>query len=146
MNPIKEIREEFRSAWHEPSSKDLTLLALVFFVLFGLIGSYYLFWKGSSSGYVWIGAGVFLCLCRLVPPLFRRIFRWWIGLAITLGYIVSRVLLTLLFYLVVLPTGLLMRLFGKDPMERKRDPATQSYWIKRESDVNTPLERYERQF
>jgi hypothetical protein len=146
MNPIKEIKEEFHSAWKEPSSKEMTMLAVLFLVLFGVLGSYYLFWKGSWSGYVLIGAGIFLCLCRLVPPLFRRVFRLWIGLAITLGYIVSRVLLTLLFYVAVLPTGLLMRLFGKDPMERKRDPAVPSYWSKREYDVNTPLERYERQF
>lgn len=146
MNPLREIRDEFRAAWREPSSRDMTVLALTFFVLLGLVGGYYVFWKSSWYGYLWFGVAIVLALCRLIPSLFRRIFRVWIGIAITLGYIVSRVLLIALFYLAVLPIGLIMRLLGKDPMRRKRDPAASSYWMKRDYDMNTPLERYERQF
>lgn len=146
MSIIQEIRDEIRVASVEPSSRDLTKLAGLYLIIPGLIGCYLLFWKGAASGRWWISAGVALAATRLVPPLFRFIYRLWISLAVILGYFVSRVLLTLIFFLVMLPTGLLMRVFAKDPMERKRDPAAPSYWIKREEPTDTSLKRYEKQF
>ena len=146
MGIVQEIREEIASAYQEPTSRELTILAGLFLVIPSVIGSYYLFWKGSDSGYYWIGAGAALCLCRLIPPLFRRIYRTWIKLAVILGYFISRGLLTILFIVVMVPTGLIMRLSGKDPMERKFDPDAPSYWIKREHDGDYSVERYEKQF
>lgn len=146
INIIKEIREEIRSAYREPSSRDMTILAVLFLVLPGAIGAYLLLWKGSWSGYWWIAAGVVLSLCRLIVPLFRVIYRLWISFSVILGYFVSRILLTIIFFLVVTPTGLLMRLVGKDPMERKRDANTPSYWRRREDSPQTSIERYEKQF
>jgi len=70
----------------------------------------------------------------------------WISLAVILGYFVSRILLTIIFFLVMLPTGLLMRLFAKDPMDRKLDPDAPTYWIKREEPSDTSVKRYEKQF
>ena len=46
--------------------------------------------------------------------------------------IVSPIALGIVFYLAVLPTGLLLRLFGKDPLRLKIDRGAASYWIKRE--------------
>ena len=58
-----------------------------------------------------------------------------------IGQIVSRVLLTVLFLLVVTPLGLLLRLFGKDLLHLKRKPASESYW----QPVNRP-QNLNRQF
>lgn len=146
MNPIAEIRDEIKTIYRKPTVRDLNILALLFLVLPGLIGSYMLWWKGSSSGYYWIGAGIILCLTRLSTPLFIQIHRIWIGFSVTLGYFVSRVLLTIIFFIVMVPTGLLMRVLGKDPMDRKLDPNVPSYWIKREDPEETSIERYEKQF
>lgn len=146
MSIITEIRDEIKAASVEPSSRDLTKLAALYLIIPGLIGCYLLFWKGAASGRWWIAAGVVLAVTRLVPPLFRFIYRLWVSLAVILGYFVSRILLTLIFFLVMLPTGLLMRLLGKDPMERKLDPGAPTYWIKREEPTDTSLKRYEKQF
>ncbi|MCA1961256.1 MAG: SxtJ family membrane protein [Desulfomonile sp.] len=146
MNIVQEIREEIKGAFVEPSSRDLTKLAALYLIVPGLIGSYLLFWKGASSGRWWIFAGVALSLTRLAPPLFRLIYRLWISLAVILGYFVSRILLTMIFFLVILPTGLIMRLFGKDPMDRKLDPDAPTYWIKREDPTDAGVKRYEKQF
>ena len=146
MGIIKEIREEIRATYKEPSSKDLTILALLMLIIPGLIGLYTLLWKGSDSGYYWIGAGAAICATRAIPPFFRRFYRLWLSFAVVLGYFVSRILLTLIFCLVVLPTGLIMRLFGKDPMERKLDPNASSYWIKREIQEDQSIDRYQKQF
>lgn len=145
MNIIREISDEIRTIYREPTNRDLNILAILFLVLPSVVGLVWLFWKGSQSGYYWIAAGIALALCRSVPPLFRGIYRVWISLSVILGYFISRILLTIIFFVVIIPTGFLMRLFGKDPMDRKLEPAAETYWIKRE-DEQPDLERYEKQF
>lgn len=146
MNVIEEIREEIRAVLVEPSNRDMNILALLFLGIGCAIGAYVLFWKGSSNGYFWAAGGAALGACRAVPPLFRRIYRFWVGFSIVLGYFVSRMLLTIIFFIVVLPTGIIMRMAGKDPMERKRDPEAATYWNQKEPEAETGIERYEKQF
>ncbi|HTY22506.1 MAG TPA: SxtJ family membrane protein [Desulfomonilaceae bacterium] len=146
MNIINEIREEIRAALREPSSRDLNILALLFLVIPGLIGIYLVFRKGSGAGYVWMVLAVALCLARLVRPLFRVIYDVWLGFSVVLGYFVSRVLLTIIFFIVITPTGLIMKLVGKDPMDRKWEPDASSYWTPRQEESSTDLERYKKQF
>ncbi len=146
MNVIQEIKDEIRAAQREPSSRDLTILALLFLIIPGLIGLYLIFWKGSAAGYIWMIAGAVLAVTRLITPLFKAIYAVWLGFSVILGYFISRALLTIIFFLVLTPTALIMRLLGKDPMDRKWDSAAKSYWIKREQDPNSNLQRYEKQF
>ena len=146
MSIITEIRDEIKAVRREPSSKDLNILALLFLILPSAYGCLQVFLKGNPKGYVWIGVGVALGISRLIPPLFRAIYHFWIGFSVVLGYFVSRILLTIIFFLVMTPTGLIMRLTGKDPMDRKMDPAAETYWIKRTPEPDTSIERYEKQF
>jgi hypothetical protein len=146
MKIIDEIREEIRAVYREPTGRDLNMLALVFLVGFGLIGSYFLFWKGRESGYYWMGTGIVLALLRAIPPVFRQVNRFWIGFSVFIGYFVSRAILTVVFFLVIAPTGLIMRVLGKDPMERKLDRDAASYWQPRVEPEKPGMETYERQF
>ena len=146
INIIEEIKDEIRSVLVEPKGRDLNILALIFLILPGLYGSYQLFWKGSTAGYCWIAVGAALGVSRLIPPLFRQIYKVWIAFSVILGYFVSRILLSIIFFLVVTPVGLIMRLTGKDPMERKWDPAAPTYWQAKEQEQDPTVERYERQF
>ncbi len=146
MNIIQDIKEEIQAAQREPSNRDLNILALLFLIIPGLIGLYLVSWKGSEAGYIWMIIGAVLAVSRLIGPLFKTIYSLWLGFSVVLGYFISRALLTIIFFLVLTPTGLMMKLVGKDPMDRKWDPEAKSYWIKREEDPNTNLERYEKQF
>jgi len=146
MNIIEEIREEIRAAQIEPSSREMNILALLFLGIGCVAGAYVLLWKGSTNGYIWIAVGAALGACRIVPPLFRLIYRFWVGFSIVLGYFVSRILLTIIFFIVLLPTGIIMRVLGKDPMERRRDPDATTYWKQKEPEADTSIERYEKQF
>jgi hypothetical protein len=145
MKIIDDIREEIKAAYREPTSKDLTVLAGLFLLIPSLIGAYLLLRRGAGSGYYWIGTGLVLAACRIVDPLFRWMYKVWFCFAVALGYFVSRALLTLIFFLVITPTGLIMRLLGKDPMDRRWRPDAASYWEKRE-DGQADIDRYERQF
>jgi hypothetical protein len=145
MSLFQEIRGEIKAVVKEPTSRDLTMLALLFFGFPAVIGGLKL-WKGDASAWYWIGAGVFLAALRIIPPLFRVIYRSWLAFAVILGHFVSRILLTVVFFLVLLPTGLIMRVLGKDPMERRMDPHATTYWQKRDTPPEYTVERYERQF
>lgn len=71
----------------------------------------------------------------LVPSVLRPVFIVWMGLAVVLGYIMTRVILTAVFFLMVVPIGLILRAFGKDLLRLRRRPAGASYWLDRQEDA-----------
>lgn len=146
MNIIHEIREEIRAAAVVPTNRDLNILAALFLIVPCAIGAHLIYWRDSTYGYVWLGIGVALFAARFIPPLFKYIFAKWVAFSIIIGYFISRILLTLIFFLVITPTGLLMKLFGKDPMDRKIDDQASTYWIKHEQPSDSTIERYKKQF
>ena len=86
-----------------------------------------------------------LCLVALISPSWTEGFnRGWMAFAAALGYVNSRVLLSLMYYLVVTPIGVVLRLAGHDPLHR-RGPQRESYWIPREI-PRQPRSRFERPF
>ena len=116
-----------------PSRRQLNVFGLIWLVFFGVVGGIVL----ASGGTVW--TAVLWGLAMGVPaigwiwPRFMRLI--YVGMAYAafpIGFIVSYLVLTLLYYLVITPTGLLMRLFGHDPMNRRFDPNAESYWSPRE--------------
>ena len=75
---------------------------------------------------------LFLVLCFIIPSILRPVYRLWMLLAYFIGGIDSRVILTVLFYLVLTPTGLALRLFRKDVLNQKFNKRQASYWIKKD--------------
>lgn len=105
------------------------------------------FWaKGKALGPWFLVAGALLFVCGAALP---RVLKWiyiaWMALAFVLGFIVSHVILTVFFFLVITPVGLAARLFGKDFLRLKLDRKASTYWIRRESSKKTAAD-YERQF
>ncbi len=104
--------------------------------------------QGWTPGALPVGLGVAGAVLALggwlAPRLFRPLYRVWMGLALVLGFVMTRVLLTLVFFLAVTPIGLLLRLFGKDPLHRRPDPSAPTYWIEKTYRDDTPkrLEKY----
>jgi hypothetical protein len=95
----------------------------------------YLFWPGAvlvAFGAVWSRA--------LKYP-----YIVWMTLAFALGFVMSHVILTLFFFLLVTPISLLARVAGKDFLNRKPNPQATTYWIPREADAKTP-QSYQQQY
>jgi Saxitoxin biosynthesis operon protein SxtJ len=90
-----------------------------------------------------IGAGIG-ALCRAAPRLALPFYFFWFGVAGCAGLIVSNGILAAVFYLVVTPIGLVLRVFGNDPLGRKFDRTAASYWMPAEKGVAPG--RYFRQF
>lgn len=114
-------------------------------IVSGLLGGLFLWREKDYYFYFLVLSGAFFLLGIVVPILLKPIHKIWMTLAILMGWFVTRLILTLLFYLVVTPIGLLGRLFGKDFLDLKFDRNTDSYWITREvSKFGT--KNYENQF
>lgn len=101
----------------------------------------------ENTGWRWllgIGIGLFV-LSRVAYPIMKPVHVAWMKLALVLGWISTRIVLGLFFYLVLTPVGLLMRLVGKDMLNERIDRSAQSYWVKREPKPFDPAS-YERLF
>jgi multisubunit Na+/H+ antiporter MnhG subunit len=85
---------------------------------------------------------IFFILGIATPILLKPLYLAWMRFAYILGWVNTRLLLAVIFYLVFTPIGLVMRLCGVDPLKRKINKKEKSCWEKRES---TQLS-YERQF
>jgi hypothetical protein len=94
-----------------------------------------------------LGIGAALVVAgAVVPGRLRLVYRAWMALGLLVGMIMSSVLLTALFYLVVTPLGWIARLGGKDFLQQRRPPAADSYWQMRDPAQRKPPADYERQF
>ena len=89
-------------------------------------------------------AGLLLAAAALSEGASRAFHRRWMQLAAVLGWVNSRILLSLTFLLVIAPTGLARRAFGADPMGR-RGPRRDSYWVPRDKTRPEP-QSFERLF
>jgi len=103
-------------------------------------------YRGRTGVVVVFGAlGAALVVAGLfVPPAARAFHTAWMRLAVLLGHVNSRVLLTLFYYLVMTPYGVVSRLVGRDPL-RRRGAARESYWVERKATRQT-REGFERLF
>ncbi len=71
----------------------------------------------------------------------------WMKFSLALGFVMSKVILALAFFLIVFPIGIVGRIFGKHFLDLKIDKQQKSYWQKKESVAeNPPADFYERQF
>ena len=116
----------------DTTPKKIRDFGITFFLVFALIGGVLLY-KGRSLGYAGFGLGaVFLALGIWAPSSLRAFYKAWMALALVLGFFISRFILCLLFYCVLTPIGLIMKVFGKDLLDQRWDKEARSYWIKKE--------------
>jgi hypothetical protein len=87
------------------------------------------FWSGSVHLGWLIAAGVFLLITCLMPRVLQPVKNVWMKLGGPLHAVISPVLLCLFYFLGVVPIGLIMRMFGKDPLRLK--PNSKTYWVER---------------
>jgi hypothetical protein len=102
-------------------------------------------WRHRGAGWPLISIGTVLVLAAIVAP---SILKWvhgpWMIIAVALGWVMTRILLTIVFFLVVTPVGLLQRLFGKRAIEVDFRADAATYWQTRTARP-APAD-YEKQF
>ena len=118
---------------------------LVFAVFFAIVGLVPLISGRGVRGWALGVAALFLALALIYPALLAPLARLWMKFGLLLHRIVSPIALGIMFFLVITPMGLLMRLFGKDPLRLRFDRSADSYWIPRDPPGPSP-ESFKDQF
>jgi Saxitoxin biosynthesis operon protein SxtJ len=137
------IRNEIKQL--KTGARELCKFGLLVGGVFTALGAILLLRHRSAAPY-FLAIGGFLIVAGLIAPrTLKYIYVVWMSLAIVLGFVVSGILLTLFFFLVITPIGLVARCFGNDFLSLKLDRTAASYWIPREHKPKTQAE-YERQF
>ena len=118
-------------------TKDIKLgsnksFGIVFFIVFLLLGFYPLLNDENVRVWSLVIALIFLTLGLLNSKLLLPLNKIWFKFGILLGKIVSPLIMGIIFFLVVTPIGLFMRMLGKDLLNLKFN-TQKSYWIERES-------------
>ena len=114
---------------------------IVFFVVFLLIALYPLTYDGEIRLWSLIISVIFLILGLLDSKILAPLNKIWFKFGILLGKIVSPLIMGIIFFLVVTPIGLIMRLLGKDVLNLKYNK-NKSYWIEK----NGPKSKMKNQF
>jgi len=121
-----------------PARKELRQFSFIVGGVFSLIGVWPLLFRGTPPRFWALAAGGgLIILGLLLPRALAPVYRGWMVLGHALGWLNTRIILGLLFYGMITPMGLVMRLFGKDPL-RLRPPGgeVESYRVE-----CTPRER-----
>ena len=103
---------------------------IVFFVVFILVALYPLIYSGEIRIWSIVLSLIFLILGLLNSKILTPLNKIWFKFGIILGKIVSPIIMGVIFFLVVTPIGLLMRLLGKDLLNLKYNK-NKSYWIEK---------------
>ena len=135
----------------KPNKKELRQFGAVFMGGFLIIGVAKYFWpfpwlisKDQTAGLWLMGIGAVVGGIGLTGSRIALPFYWaWLGIAFVLGNVMSRIIISLIYFLLFTPMRLLGNLLGRDKLQLKR-PQTDSYWL----DISLPKDpkEYERQF
>jgi hypothetical protein len=120
--------------------KSNIIFGILFFLFFLIVGLYPLKSDGVIRIWSLFFSLVFLFITIIRPNLFTFLNRLWIQLGILLGKIISPIVMCLVFFFVVTPIGILVRVFKKDVMGLKR--GAPSYWINREDKIQSMKKQF----
>ena len=131
---------------HEPTALELRYFGLLLAAFLGLIGALATWkWRAPAVGWlVWVAAVVVGVAYYALPPLRRPLFLAWRTAFLPMERAVSFLTLAIVYYLLFTPIGLIMRRVRRDPLERRFEPATPSYFASRPAVKDRA--RYFRQF
>ena len=104
---------------------------LVFFIVFLLIASYPVIYNGEVRTWSLLISLIFLVLGLFNSKILSPLNKLWFKFGILLGKIISPLVMGMIFFFVVTPIGLIMRLMGKDVLNLKYNNKNKSYWIEK---------------
>ncbi|MBD3348884.1 MAG: hypothetical protein GF400_06770 [Candidatus Eisenbacteria bacterium] len=109
--------------------RDLRRFGLTMAAATAVLGAL-LIWKGRGGAQwlFWI-AGAFLVLGLVVPIALRPVQKAWMAFAISLGWVMTRVILVIVFYVGITPIALIAKLVGKRFLDLGFEPERESYWV-----------------
>lgn len=138
MSIIKDESQEERKRIHR-----FGWFGFVFFLIIGSIA----LWRGNErTAHIFGGLSAFFIVFTLISPtIMRYAYKGWMAVVGIIGWVNRQLLLSIVFFFLVTPTGLILRLLGRDFMNSRIDPAASTYWNTRKQ---TTIEKnsYEKRF
>jgi hypothetical protein len=131
---------------HNPSRRQLAVFGLAWLLVFSVLGAM-AWWKTGTfetAGVFWAIGAAIPAAGLLWPESLRIVFISASYAAFPLGFVISYVILAVIYYMVLTPIGLALKGIGYDPMQRRFDRGAKSYWTPREEEKTS--ERYFKQF
>jgi hypothetical protein len=126
-------------------ARELRKFGLLVGGVFTLLGVIWLLRGKPHYPWALVPGVLLIALGAILPRTLKYVYIAWMSVAVVLGFIVSNVLLTLFFFVVITPIGLIARACGKDFLRLKLDRAAATYWIPRARSSKDPSS-YDRQF
>jgi hypothetical protein len=137
------LKEEFKNI--KETKRDLRKFGVTVGGVLLIIAALLFYFDKSSAIYFAI-IGLLLFISGLTfPQILKPLNKIWMGLAVVLGFFMSRLILTILFYIALTPISLIAKLVGKKFMILKYDKSAKTYWEKRTIIQKKQID-YERQF
>lgn len=107
-------------------------------VLFGLVLP--LLWGHGLVQWPWIVAGILWVWAIAAPGTLNPVYRVWMRFGLVMGFINTHIILGIIFYGLMWPMGIVMRLLGRDPMHRKFEGATDTYRLPTQTRLKKSME------
>lgn len=116
-----------------PNRKELRQFSVALIVATAVVGGL-LWWKFGPNPWsrgLWIGGPVAGLLGLALPTAIKPLFIALSVLAFPIGIVIGTLALGLVYYGMITPVGLVFKLIGRDPLERRFDSTRSSYWLRR---------------
>ena len=127
------------------SRRDLRSFGITIGIILLLVAGL-LFYKQKESFQIFLYIAVsFTGFGLILPAILKPFYLFWMIFAVVLGWFTTRLILSLLYYMILTPIGLVLRIISKDLLELKKEVNNGSYWNKRDrrAEIN---QNYEKQF
>jgi len=129
-----------------PSAKQLRQFSLLLAAMLAAVAGWL---YGKSPASAWVAVTLLAAAAAGVvgwvrPGRMRVVYVVWMAAVFPIGWTVSHLLLAAIYYLVIAPIGVIMRVCRYDPMQRRFDHGAKTYWKRRENQDDT--KRYFKQY
>jgi hypothetical protein len=125
--------------------RDLRNFGLLVGGVFLLLSAWFFYRHKPAAPYLLIPGAPLFVMGLVAPMALRHVYLAWMGLALVIGMIVTTILLTVFYFIVMAPIGWIARAVGRDFMQRRFDKTATTYWSPRAKADPGP-ERFEKQF
>ena len=124
---------------------DLFKFGILFGIVLFILGSFYYLKINDLYPIFYFISIVFFVCALIMPNILKPLYLIWMSFALLMGWCMTRVILIILFYIILLPTGLILRILNKDLLKLKDTSLDKSYWNQRDNFVED-IQTYEKQY
>lgn len=137
LDSIKNIKSD---------KKEISKFSLVLVSLMVIFAVYFIFLKKYNYSLLLFLASIAVLLLSLfLPSVLKPLQKTWMTIGIVMGTITSSVILAIIFFVILVPISLFLKLSGKDLLNIKIDKKSKSYWtVVKTADIKK--EEYKKQF